>query len=208
MALAASMGRLADRSSMVSESGKLVFNGTNRSGAHALTEGLRYTVGDATVPQSSVSPQCSGSKSSENQIIVHVCNDVGGWGRGFVVALSARWPQPEEAYLQWFEARSTNDFALGAIQLVAVESSIWVANLIGQRDVVGSPDGPPVRYEAIDRGLTLLASAAKERQASVHMPRIGCGLAGGEWDAIESIVQRTLVDDGVSVTVYDLPRSA
>ncbi len=154
---------------------------------------LRYVVGDATSPD-----------GGDDRIIVHVCNDIGGWGRGFVLALSARWPEPEASYLQWYAARSTNDFALGAIQLVPVEPSVWVANLIGQRDVVAGPDGPPVRYDAIEKGLNLLTTAAKDGGASVHMPRIGSGLAGGDWEVIEGIVNRTLVAGGVSVTVYDL----
>ncbi|WP_438033467.1 hypothetical protein [Sorangium sp. So ce204] len=32
----------------------------------------------------------------------------------------------------------------------------------------------------------------------------GCGLAGGQWPDVESIVQRTLCAAGLSVHVYDL----
>jgi hypothetical protein len=39
----------------------------------------------------------------------------------------------------------------------------------------------------------------------VHMPRIGCGLAGGQWEEIEPIIETTLGAKGVAVTVYDLP---
>ena len=35
------------------------------------------------------------------------------------------------------------------------------------------------------------------------MPRIGCGLAGGKWEEIEPIIERTLATAGVEVTVYD-----
>lgn len=155
--------------------------------------GVVYVIGDATDPG-----------GNDNRIIVHVCNDIGGWGRGFVLALSARWPAAESAYLQWHASRQHNDFGLGAVQLVAVSESIWVANLVGQRDVVAGPDGPPVRYNAIEQGLHSVAAEALERTASVHMPRIGSGLAGGDWPVIESIVERTLLAAGVSVTVYDL----
>lgn len=138
------------------------------------------------------------------KIITHVCNDVGGWGRGFVLALSARWDEPEAAYHSWFVDQASNDFALGACQLVQVEPDIWVANLIGQRDIVAGPDGPPVRYDAIEQALGRVALEAIAMDASVHMPRIGSGLAGGTWSVIETIVERTLSHRGVSVTVYDL----
>lgn len=155
---------------------------------------ITYVVGDATVPIG------DGSK-----IIAHICNDIGGWGAGFVLALSARWSQPESSYYEWFDDRASNDFDLGAVQLVQVENDLWVANLIGQRDVVAGPDGPPVRYDAIEQALDRLAISALAMGASVHMPRIGCGLAGGDWTVVEASIRRTLGDAGVSVTVYDLP---
>lgn len=154
---------------------------------------ITYVQGDATTPQG------DGPKS-----IVHVCNDVGGWGRGFVLALSQRWPEPEAAYRAWHLDRHSNDFALGAAQLVAVEAGLWVANIIGQQDIVASDDGPPVRYWAIEAGLGLVADEAEAMGASVHMPRIGCGLAGGEWPVVEAIIERTLVAAGIPVVVYDL----
>jgi hypothetical protein len=60
-----------------------------------------------------------------------------------------------------------------------------------------------VRYEAIDAGLALLADKALELEASVHMPRIGCGLAGGKWSRVEPLISERLVARGVPVTVYD-----
>ena len=128
---------------------------------------ITYLKGDATCPQA------KGVK-----IICHVCNDVGGWGKGFVLALSKRWEEPETAYRAWY-AEGT-DFALGAVQFVQVEPYVWVANLIGQRGTKTGSSGPPVRYEAIAAGLVKVAEKARELGASVHMPRIGCGLAGGQ----------------------------
>ncbi len=155
---------------------------------------IEYGVGDAT------NPVADGTR-----VIVHVCNDIGGWGRGFVLAISARWPEPEEAYLRWHAERESNDFELGAVQLVPVENDLWVANLVGQRDIIAGPDGPPVRYDAIEAGLAELTDEANAMGAGVHMPRIGCGLAGGDWEQVEAIIERTLVAGGVAVTVYDLP---
>ena len=63
---------------------------------------------------------------------------------------------------------------------------------------------PPIRYEALERCLEKVADQAKELKASVHMPRIGCGLAGGEWTKIEPLISRKLCEQDVSVTVYDL----
>ncbi|MBI5549228.1 MAG: macro domain-containing protein [Deltaproteobacteria bacterium] len=154
---------------------------------------IRYVKGDAT------EPTANGAK-----VIVHVCNDVGGWGKGFVMAISKRWPQPEAAYRAWFKQRATNDFALGAVQFVQVADGLWVASLVGQRDLRAENGVPPIRYEAIRAGLQKVAAFAVEQRASVHMPRIGCGLAGGKWEQIEPIIERELGERGVEVDVYDL----
>ncbi|MFC8537639.1 macro domain-containing protein [Streptomyces sp. NPDC057249] len=153
---------------------------------------IRYVRGDATAP---------GGKGVK--VIVHVCNDLGGWGKGFVLALSRRWPEPEAAYRRWHRERARNDFGLGAVQFVQVAPSTWVANLVGQRGMRRGSKGVPVRYEAIDTGLAAVAGRARELGASVHMPRIGCGLAGGTWSRIEPLIAARLTDRGLSVTVYD-----
>jgi O-acetyl-ADP-ribose deacetylase (regulator of RNase III) len=152
--------------------------------------GITYLKGDATCPQA------KGVK-----IICHVCNDSGGWGKGFVLALSKRWEEPEAEYRAWYS--SGEGFALGAVQFVQVEPYIWVANLIGQRGTKTGSSGPPVRYEAIAAGLVKVAEKARELGGSVHMPRIGCGLAGGEWSKVEPLIEQHLCGAGVAVTVYD-----
>ncbi|MFF9061935.1 macro domain-containing protein [Streptomyces sp. NPDC014882] len=153
---------------------------------------ITYVRGDATAPS------VKGVK-----VIAHVCNDIGGWGKGFVLALSRRWPEPEKAYRAWHRERASNDFGLGAVQLVRVEPYVWVANMVGQRGVRTGSKGVPVRYEAIDTALADLADRAAELRASVHMPRIGCGLAGGTWSRVEPLVAGRLVARGIAVTVYD-----
>jgi O-acetyl-ADP-ribose deacetylase (regulator of RNase III) len=153
---------------------------------------ITYLRGDATAPQG------KGVK-----VIAHVCNDIGGWGKGFVVALSRRWPEPEAAYRRWHRDRARNDFGLGALQVVQVDRCTWVANMVGQRGIRTGSKGVPVRYEAIDSALAALGGRALELGASVHMPRIGCGLAGGRWERVEPSVIARLVERGVDVTVYD-----
>lgn len=82
---------------------------------------------------------------------------------------------------------------------------LFFDNYTFQRDVRSRGGVPPVRYEAIREGLQAVAVFAREHRASVHMPRIGAGLAGGSWETISVIVEEELAGQGVEVTVYDLP---
>jgi O-acetyl-ADP-ribose deacetylase (regulator of RNase III) len=153
---------------------------------------LTFVRGDAT------SPQAKGPK-----VIAHICNDLGGWGKGFVLAISKRWPEPEASYRAWHRARAANDFALGATRLLQVRPDLWVANMIAQHGIKPRSAGPPIRYDALERALAALRPCVLEYGASVHMPRIGCGLAGGKWERIEPLIIGELSTHDIHVTVYD-----
>ena len=155
---------------------------------------IEYVTGDATNP-----------RGTEPRIIVHVCNDVGGWGRGFVVALSRKWPEPEHHYRAWHRNQAPIPFALVQVQFVRVDAHLWAANLIGQHDIRPHRGVPPVRYDAIRAGLHRVAVFAQDVGASIHMPRIGAGLAGGTWSEISPMIEAELLASGIPVTVYDLP---
>lgn len=150
-----------------------------------------YLKGDATNP-----------KAEGNKIIVHICNDIGGWGKGFVMAVSKRWRLPEQSYRNWY--KSKENFSLGAVQFVQVETDIWVANLIGQHKINKDERGnAPIRYEAVLAGLDKIGVFAVENNATVHMPRIGCGLAGGIWDQIEPLLNSAIASRDILITIYD-----
>jgi O-acetyl-ADP-ribose deacetylase (regulator of RNase III) len=154
--------------------------------------GITYLKGDATCPQA------KGVK-----IICHVCNDIGGWGKGFVLAISKRWEEPEAEYRKWYAAGKADGFALGAVQFVQVEPYVWVANMVAQRGIKQGSSGPPIRYDALAACLSVVSAKARELGASVHMPRVGCGLAGGDWAKVEPLIEQHMIADGISVTVYD-----
>lgn len=75
--------------------------------------------------------------------------------------------------------------------------------MIGQRGMKSGSKGPPIRYEAVAQCLENVGKKATELGASVHMPRIGCGLAGGDWSKIEPLILEHLCNAGIAVTVYD-----
>jgi O-acetyl-ADP-ribose deacetylase (regulator of RNase III) len=165
-----------------------------------------YVKGDATRPL-----------GAGRRFIVHICNDQGGWGAGFVLALSRRWSLPEQKYREWFRGK-LNDmgapFELGQVQYVQVERDLWVVNMIAQTGYgpknrglhqTSAPNAtPPIRYDALRKCLDNVGREAQFLGANVHCPRIGCGLAGGKWEEVEPILTATLLTRGVGVTVYDL----
>ena len=153
---------------------------------------IKYTKGDACQPIG------DGPK-----IIAHICNDIGGWGRGFVLSLSQQHSNAETAYRSWYHENEDIPFELGQVQFVQSHGEVRVANMIAQHGIFIKDDLPPIRYGALQACLYKVACDALATGASVHMPRIGCGLAGGEWSKVERVIEATLGDKGVSVYVYD-----
>jgi O-acetyl-ADP-ribose deacetylase (regulator of RNase III) len=154
---------------------------------------ISYITGDATTPI-----------GSGNRIIPHCCNDQGYWNAGFVKALSRRWPQPERAYRRWANGQEAFPFALGAVQFVRVAAGLCVANIIGQSGIRtrNASSLPPIRYEAVRVGLERVRELALTHKASIHMPRMGAGLAGGDWALISEIIEAELCRHGLEVYVY------
>jgi O-acetyl-ADP-ribose deacetylase (regulator of RNase III) len=155
---------------------------------------ITYVKGDATKPQG------NGLK-----IIAHVCNDSGGWGAGFVLALNKMSLLPRKRYREKYSQTVGAGYyfmSLGHTQRVKISDDLYVFNMIAQHSTVSKRNPQPLSYEALEYALGELAELAQDMNATVHMPRIGCGLAGGDWSVVESIINRTLRD--VDVTVYDL----
>ncbi len=153
---------------------------------------IQYVTGDVTSPL-----------GEGERIVAHVCNDEGKWGRGVSGAIGRRWPAAEGAFRGWKTAR------LGSIQIVRVADDVIVMNMIAQHGIRRPQDaGPaPIRYEALGTCLEKLAREAIKRKASVHGPRFGAGLSGGDWRVIEPMIEQLLCSRGVPVTIYDFEAS-
>ncbi len=145
---------------------------------------IKYIIGDATNPV-----------GEGNKIIPHIVNNENKWGAGFVIALSKKWEQPEIAY------RMQKDYTLGNVHFVRVENDIIVANMVAQEGVMHLNGKPPIRYDALKSALVKVNQMAIETNSSIHCPRFGAGLSGGDWNIIEQLIKDTIV---VPVTVYDL----
>ncbi len=150
--------------------------------------GITYLKGDAT------DPQAKGQK-----IIAHVVNSAGKWGKGFVLAVSRKWPEVRRTYLDWYNRGE--GFELGSVLYVRVTPYITVANMLAQEGIKTGSKGPPIRYEALRKCLVDVGEMAKNNGASVHAPKIGSGLAGGRWELIEPIIEQAI--QGPAVYVYD-----
>lgn len=165
-----------------------VLFGTAESGPHPT---LRIVFGDATDPM-----------GSPPWIITHVVNDrARAWHGGFAAALRHRYP---EAQARFFAAALKGRLRLGKTLVMDLGEDLTVATMIAQAGY-GPSKRPRIRYQALQECLATVADAALKRRATVHMPRIGTGQAGGRWSIVGGLVDEELVARGVRVIVYDPP---
>jgi len=149
--------------------------------------------GDATAPHG------SGPK-----IIVHLVNDrTANWGGQFARALRDRHPGSQDDFKAWVE-KDPRRLRLGAVRIAPLGHGLSVASIVGQRGY-GPSKSARIRYAALSSGLEEVAGAATRTGASLHMPRIGAGQAGGRWAVVREILEEIVIRAGVPVTVYVPP---
>lgn len=160
---------------------------------------IHYKLGDATTPIS----------RPGIRVLAHICNDEGKWGAGFSGAVSLRWKEPEDFYRSQFRF-AKNRFKRGEIQWVFVEPKLAVLNMIAQEGTRSLLNPKPIRYDALESCLNKAVAAChaleeeRGKAVTIHMPRIGCGLAGGDWSIVEPLLSEILF--AFDVYVYALPR--
>lgn len=152
---------------------------------------IEYVTGDATRP-----------RGSGPRVIAHLVNNkTPNWGGAFARALRDEYPVAQEQFRAWADPAHLQ---LGSVHVAEVDDDLAVATLVAQRGY-GNAERPRIRYDALRTCLHSLAVSALEREAEVHMPRIGAGMAGGDWAVIAELIDAELVARGAKVIVYSLP---
>lgn len=130
------------------------------------------------------------------QVIAHCCNCYKVMGAGVAKALSTRWPGI--AQVDKLDKRSPGERFGSFTNYVTPEGKI-IFNLYGQLDY--GTDQRQVNYERLYKALELMGSVLPPG-TTIALPRLGCGLAGGNWTIVKSMIQFTL--SHLDVTIYSL----
>ena len=155
-------------------------------------EPLRFLKGDASEPF-----------GAEPKLLLQLVNDQASiWGGGFAKQARKKWPDAQAHFREWAHGR--RNLKLGNMHSVSVRDDLALVSLVAQHGFGKASSGPRLRYGALFSALEKVAELAKAQDATVHMPRIGTGEAGGSWTIIEGIIRETLISRGIKVTIYDL----
>lgn len=141
-------------------------------------------------------------KHGDIGIVAHGVNCSGGFGSGIAGQIAKQYPRVRQMYMKKYEK---DKWLLGDIQYVAADivDNKVVINCATQqtygRNPRNQPNGRYCDYEAIRRVMARLNVLLKGIDIKLAMPYIGCGLAGGDWLEVETIINEEIKDNTVYV---------
>ena len=139
---------------------------------------------------------------SDCNVIAHQANCFSSMEAGIARQIKLKLPQ---AYEVDQNLPYPPEARRGKISVAQVGPSRYVVNLYGQYRYDGP--GPKTDYDALESALTEMFKYTYE---GVDNPRfgvpykIGCGLAGGDWDKVSAILSRVSDQFGQTLYAYKL----
>lgn len=136
----------------------------------------------------------------DEKILVHQTNCQGVMGSGLAKQIKEKYPEVFNAYYHYCKTRQLLD-VLGTALICEADDGKYIANLFGQ-DKYGK--GLQTDYDMFKKALQEIHDFAKENKLSVALPyKIGCGLAGGDWNKVFDIINEIFYDE-VVFEIYKL----
>jgi O-acetyl-ADP-ribose deacetylase (regulator of RNase III) len=143
-------------------------------------------------------------RNGGKKVICQLVNDKAvKWGGGVARKIAKRYPAAESNFTRQILQIPERD-RLGRTIFCEATEDTSIASLIGQEGF-GPSLFPRIRYEALQTCFEQVVDHALSIKASIHMPKIGTGSAGGDWSTIQEMLDDVMVRAGLFVTVYDLP---
>jgi O-acetyl-ADP-ribose deacetylase (regulator of RNase III) len=136
---------------------------------------------------------------TSREVIGHCVNNRGGFGSGIAGQIAKKYPHVRKAYLRSYKQ---GEYSIGKIQLVRVNARQFIANMCMQ-DTYGGP-GIHIVYDAVGEAFTKLIKYCEERKFNIAIPKVGSGLAGGDWNRIAEIIEKIMGNSPVEIDVYYL----
>lgn len=136
----------------------------------------------------------------EESVIIHGCNSMGVMGSGVAKVIKDKYPEAARAY---FSMKKEGRMQLGNWSSSYEKDGKTVINAITQEFYGRNKYVVYVSYGAIVHVFQNLNKWAKiYNHKAIAMPKIGAGLANGDWNIIEKIIEEECTD--VQPVVYVL----
>lgn len=142
----------------------------------------------------------------QSGIICHQVNCQGVMGAGVALQIKKKYPKAEESYLAFCKKTPIKSSRLGHVTIAHVGPDLYVANIFGQQFYGNAKKTHQVYtdYVALKTAFQKLYRATKDQHFTYYFPKyFGCGLAGGNWSTIESLIEGVF---GSRAVIVALPK--
>lgn len=129
-------------------------------------------------------------------VLCHVVNNVGAFGAGVAKSIADKYPQAKQDYLH-----AWRQFQLGEVLWYMVNPNLTIANMFAQNGLVGPYNPHPLSYIALSSCMNKVKSQMNDDEVIVA-PQFGAGLAGGDWEIIEPMINQIWSDKQVVIYKY------
>ena len=148
-------------------------------------------------------------------VILHQVNCLGKMGAGIALQLAKMFPdmyKDYKSYCSWFqeygdEKRNHYDELLGTFHRYQVKNDLIICNAFAQVGV--SRQKTMTNYDAwesIFRKIELQTrnvNKTRKMNWTIHCPyKMGCGLAGGDWDQMYALIETYFKDSPVEFVIH------
>lgn len=138
------------------------------------------------------------AKKGEFDVIVHGCNCFCTMGAGIAKTIKKEFPAAYTADLNTQEGCKEKLGSLSYAQVELDEGKLIVVNAYTQYDWRGK--APTVDYNAVRSAFAAVKKHFSGK--SIGFPKIGAGLAGGDWAKIAAIIEEELEGEDYTFVQY------
>lgn len=141
--------------------------------------------------------------ATPSKVIAHGVNCMGAFNAGIAKQIRHLFPP---AYLAYLEKTHSEGWKLGDVQFVPITENRVVANCATQKGYGYNRENTTyLDYDAIALVFDTLCLYSVDNNVAISIPRIGAGLAGGDWDKINHILQQVVSGyNDAHIVVYSL----
>lgn len=147
---------------------------------------------------------CQAALDKEVQVIAHQANCFSTMKSGVAKRISEVFPEAVKA-----DKDSTlNPYGrLGKHTAAIGKAGVLVYNLYGQYNY-GSDGKQYTRYRELGKSLYhMQRDLPLSLKTPIGLPKLGCGLAGGEWIEVKRLIEKHLCNKGHDVIIYILDKN-
>jgi O-acetyl-ADP-ribose deacetylase (regulator of RNase III) len=134
--------------------------------------------------------------ASNCEIIAHGANCFHTFGSGIAKQIREQYPKAFEADYRTIKGSKEKLGSYSFADVSSDKSRKYIVNLYTQYTF--GTDKVQLDYEALIKSLVHLKRLAGNN-LKIGIPRIGCGLAGGDWNAVKAIINYVFHDKDIYV---------